>query len=335
VLSGNELYQGDERGFQRLKLSPMGADLDIERMVPYNNGLLLVSGSTLLTFRHGQIGPFKGPPGISIAPLHTKSEGLWVKSQNELYELRDGTWHGAMTGTVRALVEHEDGSIVASVYFPRESIGLWEWQRGGKPHHLPLGRDIVDGMWIGPQGDVLALYESGELLMRRNGEWASLEPVPSPMKSMTSASFSAGGNLWIATAEGLFLHKRSASRWTHWRRPGQHAGNRIDEILRTTDGAIWLGTDGGLEIRHADGSIDWYDNILGTKLEIITGLAEDTKGDVWISSGGYLDGAFRWDGRDWHAVGPEEGLHALPSSTSQRSSQGKWTSTSKIFRWRT
>src|SRR5207248_1029439 len=39
--------------------------------------------------------------------------------------------------------------------------------------------------------------------------------------------------------------------------------------------------------------------ILGKQIGVVTGLAEDLQGNIWISSGATFSGAYRWDGSRW------------------------------------
>ena len=90
-----------------------------------------------------------------------------------------------------------------------------------------------------------------------------------------------------------------------------------------SDGAVWLGTDSGIEIRRPDGTEEWIDRIGDAELIIITGLAEDAEGHVWVASGAQWDGAYRWDGRTWEFFGPEQGLAASMIHRIHRDRKGR------------
>ncbi|MBI3194819.1 MAG: PAS domain S-box protein, partial [Ignavibacteriae bacterium] len=70
-------------------------------------------------------------------------------------------------------------------------------------------------------------------------------------------------------------------------------------IMNASDGSVWSGTSGGLEIRNNDGTMQTVSSIFNTPLGVITGIAEDNEKNIWISSGASFDGAYRWDGKKW------------------------------------
>jgi ligand-binding sensor domain-containing protein len=111
--------------------------------------------------------------------------------------------------------------------------------------------------------------------------------------------FRSNGDLLLATADGVWLHHMANTTWERWYTTSGGARNRIVEILPASNGDVWLGTDGGVEVRHADGSVSWYEQALGRDLRIITDLSEDPEGGIWISSGAYLEGAMRFHRGQW------------------------------------
>jgi PAS domain S-box-containing protein len=114
-----------------------------------------------------------------------------------------------------------------------------------------------------------------------------------------SVAYRVNGDLWVGTQHGLFLYKRSSSRWTYWNHPPPDLRNSVNEILRTRGGEIWIATSEGIEIHRTSGRIDQLTTINGVPLYVVTGLAEDADGNIWISSGASFFGAFRWNGSRW------------------------------------
>jgi PAS domain S-box-containing protein len=111
----------------------------------------------------------------------------------------------------------------------------------------------------------------------------------------------------VGTGDGLYYHNATVDRWRFWKHAVSDPHNTVNEILRTRDGAIWLATEGGVEAHRPDGTVTTMDNAAGDRLQVLTGLAEDDRGNVWVSSGAALFGAYRWNGSRWDhfAIGDE------------------------------
>ena len=198
------------------------------------------------------------------------------------------------------------------------------WEPGSPPHRYPEGViDLIEFIAGSADGRLIVVYESGDVLVRWDGKWSILEPVPAPMRHILSIGFRADSDLWVGTDEGLFIHRSSSRLWSRWKQATTSLRNRIDEILVSRDGSVWLGTDGGIEIHRPDGTEEWIDRIDDTDLSIITGLAEDPEGHVWVSSGAQGDGVYRWDGHTWKFFGPEQGLAASKIHRIHRDRRGR------------
>ena len=147
--------------------------------------------------------------------------------------------------------------------------------------------------------------------------------LPAALRDVHDAVFRRNGDLLLATAEGVWLHHMANTPWERWYTPDGGARNRIVEILPASNGDTWLGTDGGVEVRHADGSVSWLEEALGRDLRIVTGLAEDPEGGIWISSGAYWDGALRFVQGQWQFYGAEEGLDSHRIHRIHRDPEGR------------
>jgi diguanylate cyclase (GGDEF)-like protein/PAS domain S-box-containing protein len=110
--------------------------------------------------------------------------------------------------------------------------------------------------------------------------------------------------------------------WTTSSYPDPDGRNYANEILETRDGSIWVATADGVEIRAADGTVSSVRKIGSRSLGVVTGLAEDDAGHVWISSGSSFAGAYRWDGGSWRHFGASDGLEAGMIHKIRRDSDG-------------
>ena len=312
VVCRNRLYTGDQEGFQHIQLP-----FDLKDAAGFADGsLLLYSGTALYRYGDAELSPVAGPaglPGKAYTKLsQTRPGKIWLQTAKAIYRFEEDRWVLENSGRKFGhITEDSAGRRFGSILVPLEDRGLWMWEPGEPPQRYPEGRiDLIEFFAASADGRLVVVYESGDILVRWDQEWALLNPLPEQMKYILSIGFRANGDLWVGTEKGLFFHRLSSRLWTQWKKGAESLRNRVDEILVAGNGVVWLGTDAGIEIRHPDDTVEWVDNIGAIDLSIITGLAEDAQGHVWISSGSRGKGAHRWDGRTWSFFGPEQGLGA-------------------------
>ena len=315
VLSEGEVYHGDTSGLRRLPLEKDGQPISAQALAAFaDNSLLIQSASSLYHFTSGELRPFPGPEGVlprEYSELyHTAGSQIVLRSDRALHRWDGTRWALMQTGLrVHHFTENAAGQVVAIVNLPLSQRGIWEWERNGEPQFRQhKGREAPEVLALSPAGEGLAAYESGEIYVRRDSSWTKLEPSPPEMANILFIKFRSNGDFWMGTEQGLFLHRYSSDRWTRWKQDLPSLRNRIDGMLYTDAGDLWIGTATGLEVRRQDGSIEWIPEILGTDLNVLTALAEDRAGGIWVGSGANWNGAFHWDGRSWTFYGPEEGL---------------------------
>ncbi len=259
--------------------------------------------------------PLSRPDGLWRA----RSGRLWIDTWRGLAVREGGRWRlredsirqdAAVRRITPVLVEDPSGVGIAQRIFPVPEMGLMGWEDGGPLRSIPgeghnpaLAADVRDGIvWV--------IYDTGDLRVLEHGVWRSVV-LPTPrIDGLDFIHFADNGDLWVSSADGLHLFRSSAARWERRRWPFPDPRNRINAILVDRDTVTWLATEGGLVTRDAEGRETWINSILGRPPQVGTGLAQDSSGDIWLTSGLDLDGALRWDGKDWHAFGTREGLDA-------------------------
>jgi PAS domain S-box-containing protein len=241
---------------------------------------------------------------------------LWLNTVRGLYESHGQTLRLVFSSEryhliIQSVVEDFRGNGVAAVAKPHEFHGIREWTRGGRARLSESERSGEQlAMDVSPFGDVIVVYEAGDIRLRHRGEWSSIEPRPKEFNSTHALKFGKDGRLWVGTEGGLYLLQTNSRRWAYWRHAFGDPRNGVHEITRTADGSVWLGTFNGLEIHRPNGRIQYVETILGTTLGTITGIAEDRDHNVWICSGSAFPGAFRWNGKTWSHFGRADGLTA-------------------------
>jgi streptogramin lyase len=177
-------------------------------------------------------------------------------------------------------------------------------------------------MDINGDGDVVAIDQTEEVLLRCGGRWSKLSTVPAPLRDVDFVRFRTNGDLWAGSEKGLFLYKHRSLRWEYKRNDFPNR-NRIHEIIQSIDGSLWLATADGLEIHYPNGKVKIITHIGGKPLYEITGIAEDPHGHIWISSGSAFDGTYRWDGDRWEYYRVDENIKWLKFHKIRKDRHGK------------
>jgi PAS domain S-box-containing protein len=322
VVIDAQVYAGDTSGFRRLQLPAEVVREGIDRAVPLTVDQIAVrAGGNLYVWdvtkrsarRVTMPSPFATPANFFL----TNAGSMWVSTMAGIYRWNGNRWElklPAYEGSYQivTLNEGRNGMALASIIFPHSLRGLWEWRsRMSAFHNVVEGRGLINAMDISPSGEAIVIYQSGDVRVYNGHHWGSLPDIPSHLRDVLVLKFESGGDLWVGTESGLYLYRRSSTRWTYWKHMFPNSDDYVAEILQARDGSVWLGTAEGLEVRRPDGSATFIHEIDGRKIPIITGLCEDNEGGIWISSGSQFRGAYRWNGSVWRHFGIADGLDTV------------------------
>ncbi|MFQ3213074.1 MAG: ligand-binding sensor domain-containing protein/signal transduction histidine kinase [Marivirga sp.] len=154
--------------------------------------------------------------------------------------------------------------------------------------------DSRNTLWVGLWNYGLSSYdpESGELVSYMHDPTDSLSIASNYLESMIEDSL---GNLWVGLVDGgLDYFDVEKKTFKHYNSEGggkySLSNNRV-HALSYHDGALWVGTDYGLE--RYDPSIDGFrhyryqsNDSLSLNYNIVRVVFEDSFGDLWIGTGG-------------------------------------------------
>lgn len=304
TIINKKLFRGNEYGFTLI------ATGNIINATSFNgDDILIHMNSSLYLFHNDSIQLFS--PSLNITKgktsftFFTSGKNIWILTPSGLYRWETGSWICKIPSLsfpiiTKYLDENENGTGIAAIGSPGHYIGLWEWNKNEKPHFVPE-ENAYEAKTIAMRnnGDLVLLLQSGDVKIRHKGTWTNFNLLQYQLTNIEQVRYRPNGDLWIATANGLYLYKLSSTRWTYLNHISPDPKNNITEILQTTKGDLWIGSANGVEIRKKDGSTETIHQIQQTLLYSVTGLAEDNDGNIWISSGGSFEGAFRWDGHEW------------------------------------
>ena len=323
---GGRLYLGDTSGFEAMALAVFVSSVG---PLPTGGLAILSRDSQLLKWQGGAVTPLRGPEGIpagDYVALRAPRDGdLHLQTTDALLRLTDDGWRAEQTGlSLYNLAVADDGGHYASNQLPVTKRGLWHWTAGDAPRRLLGGVvDMVRTIVTGPHGRLLVVYESGVVLYGEGADLVTLDPVPQPLTGVLDARYRHNGDLVLATAHGVYIYRTLDIPWSRWQTPGASLRNRVDELLVATDGSVWIGTDAGVEVRRPDGSVGWFDEAAGRRVDIVTAMAEDAEGGIWVGSGAQWDGALRYHRASWSFYDSTRGLAASKIHRIHRDRDGR------------
>lgn len=336
------LYRGNQDGFEAVRYQADREGLRICAVAALGDGsvLLDVRGRELMLLERGRMTAARAvgalPPdwqnrlqtpqpgrGLVIrlgGLVAVNSDGVRTLLDNPPGAAHDSRDHLKIT----VMAENSHGQGLAAVFSPPDKEGLWQWSGGGQAERVMKGASLpVAALDVAPSGDALVALTSGAILVRRKGAWNLQATPPSPLRVVRRLRFRGNGDLWVSTPSGLYLHRSSSRRWVKAGLPGEKQWSRVNEILESRRGETWLATSRGLVVRDPEGHYRAIHQAAGFQLGVVTGMAEDSRGDLWVSGGYRMPGALRWDGRNWRHMGIREGLEAATVHKIRRDSRGR------------
>ncbi len=246
----------------------------------------------------------------------TESGRCWVHTRHGLYSIENETptiflGPTSLNFEISSIVEDSTLSGYAMVTYPPDMFGIWNWKKNQKPIHTKEGiKHRILSLEAKNSFNPIYAYNFGEVRTFNNNRWSTIYPLPNEMSGVLSFKYRKNGDLWVATESRLNLLRSSNSLWSYLKQ-NTIKENMIGELLLTRKGDLWVGADSGLVIYQSDGNVRHIMSILGQTLTAITGLAEDTEGNIWVSSGMKFIGAYKWDGSAWSYFGVNQGLPCL------------------------
>ncbi len=293
-------------------------DIRSERTLWISSAVVGRDGAILLSDEEGRLYRYDGHATVALAspdgvegpatwnarPLRsTRAGDVLLQTHRGLYERVDHDWAKLVPLQVATIERSSSGVWLARVA-DQELRTLWMWDADSAPGPVPDEPGDLRAADMAPNGDAVAIYQSGVVRVRQDGQWRWLDEVPSALGTARTVRFQSNGDLWSSSDGGLHLCVRSTRRWDHW----DDVGLKVNAIMNSREGDIWIGNSDGLVIRRADGTVDQIHAIGDTALGIITGIAQDATGAVWISSGATFTGVFRFENGAWRRFGAADGL---------------------------
>jgi signal transduction histidine kinase/ligand-binding sensor domain-containing protein len=278
-------------------------------------------------------------------PLWTKGAGgrIWLLDGGHVHRREGNTWHtfanpipSQILPTLTAIFEDREGALWIgsergltqatptvvrvlvppgtvddiNVYVLSQDAGGRVWvgtQRNPLMWHQHSFTTLPAAPWwpltgataIEPEADgaLLAGGPQGVYRIRPGRSFEKLRDDPTPLDLARDRT----GTLWVAGMTGLFRQSTAG-----WDRIEGLPSDDVKVLLESRDGAMWIGTYGGLA-RLAGTELRSWTTANGLSSDRIRALHEDDAGTLWI--GTYDGGLNRFDGRTFVPIKKRDGLY--------------------------
>ncbi|MEP7185731.1 MAG: ATP-binding protein [Rhodanobacter sp.] len=197
------------------------------------------------------------------------------------------------------------------------SLPTPQFRRFGIAEGLPGGQvyDVVQDshslMWFGSSGGLIRYDGIDFKVFRRSLN----TPGSLPFNAIYTLFADRDNRIWAGgISDGLEVYDQASDRFRHWKhddgKPASLSSNEVWSIAQTSDGALWIATQNGLDRMRADGK--GFDHVPlqidGTQpvsSEAVRALLATSDGRLWIGTESAL---YRRD--------PDGAIHRVPIDSS-------------------
>ncbi|MEN8143784.1 MAG: two-component regulator propeller domain-containing protein [Gemmatimonadota bacterium] len=262
--------------------------------------------------------------GHLIARFGPDAEVVLTADIQSFYRDREGSiWIGTNADGLHRLkpalfgVYSEDAGITHRNIYPvlEDHLGfMWVGTWGGGLNRLspdgtatgvnPAGEnsnfvtalylDRSDSLWVGYYGNGVLTCELPEM--------SCVRPDTSVPRYARVRAFhkDGAGRMWVGTDTRLL--RRDSKGWTTLDGLPQGPQHAVRVFAETSDGALWMGTNGGGLFRFYDGTFESVTPRDGLPSDLIRSLYQDEDGWLWVGTEGR--GLARIDLSDWDTAEP-------------------------------
>lgn len=285
--------EGSQTRFHGLPKPTQGPSPEIKAVEMAVDGQIwIAAGPAILRFASGR---YEAESALNGAVEHLsigRDGTVWAATSTNLYGRVGGRWHSISAPSHR---NHPRWRITALLAIDKGEVwvgttsGLCRWREGEWTMLSPrdgfypleiqcLARDTEGHIWAGSSGGLLRLrrkvvqvFDSG-LVLRRHSFTAVL---PDPAVG-----------LWVGVAGGGLLEGAPAAFHPSGQAPVSHSAV-ISALLKSRDGAIWIGTQGDYLWRCWSNRSECITEPFreASSAVNINALLEDRKGRIWAGTG--------------------------------------------------
>jgi signal transduction histidine kinase/ligand-binding sensor domain-containing protein len=283
---------------------------------PAGMGRALEPSTPLASYARQAWGMENGLPQNTVQALvQTKDGFVWlgtevglVRFDGNSFQIFDRNSTPALpSGDIRCLLETKDGALWVGT-----SEGLARWKDGAVQQFTVadgLPSNIIRSVREGSHGGVLVSTESGELGVQGSKIVPILHDMPQGPAVLYEVTLADKTRLLVNKSEIEVSQNGRNQRWTVGT---ELPGTRIQTAFGDREGALWIGTNGGLS-RWADGKVQRLPVTDPLSSASVLALMEDREGNIWV--GTEADGLHILRDQRFRTRGAREGLSSDNTTT--------------------
>ena len=311
VATDNGLFRKQGEKLQRIDNRPGIPANAFHGVLEDRRGRIWAGAARLFALINGQPREFKldGTDSQNRVKsiLETEDGSIWVGTVSGLHRLRPGAERfqrvAGVWGTIRTLCAVSGGELWAGaigqglfrIHYDARGIAARHMEAPSPQVSntiLSIFADDTANLWIGTQVG----------MVRMNRTPVQVLELPEAADSdFGTVSLDADGSLW--TASNQLVHVQDGRALPY--RFAALGDARARNLLRTRDGALWIGTDGSGLFRISAHGAAHYTMQQGLPNNFIRCMLEARDGSIWI---GMDEGVSHFDGAGFHNLTTQNGL---------------------------
>lgn len=237
----------------------------------------------------------KAPPAI----LRDKEENVWLAGfHNGLVRLRPALFETEPRELLSGATNADDREAI-NIYALEETKDGSVWLVGLLSSLIQIRPDGLQKQYGRPSAfsfPSYAVFEDRRGILWVNGSYCvrnenaiceQFVPVMQLQGQVIRVTIEdSDGTLWFGTDNGLFSFDPDpvnwkTGRWTHYDAASGLSHTKVQSLGLTSDGALWIGTNGGGLIRMKDRSFEQFTTEHGLRSNRINALYVDERDVVW------------------------------------------------------
>lgn len=329
VLQARRFYVGGREGFV-----PAAPDLPpvTQAGTLDDESLLLQANGHYYFYRHGKVTNADSMMPPETVYLAITSRGAaWVAGRNGIYRWLRGGWQRVLEigspsmefAALGRIGDTDDEVALVAIRLPAASRGVWRLEGGKAVRYRGISPfETLRTMSGTGARQVLVALDAGRILSSDAGGWTELKPTPGALRNATNLSFGTQGDLWVMGPRGL-SYCRTKARGLATMATGDVGLDTVNDFERARNGDLWTAGSSGVAVYRAGKLMRTFREAAGLRLEVVTGVREDSEGGMWVVSGSDMGGALRYAQGRWRHYGAPEGFTGSTIHRIARDRQGR------------